>query len=106
MCQAYQAVSNQDEFASVPSGHAISHLLYLRTRDQPDVTARALAQIQASGGLVIDRQSRRTLGYAPVHSLSVTKLSAREARSVADRLAALDGVEDVWVEHRLVRLKA
>ena len=38
------------------------------------------------------------------HTLNLTGLSSQEARTIADRFAKIDEIEDVNVEHQSVRV--
>ena len=94
----------EDELATAFPGRVITHKLRVRSCDQLTVAMAALAEIEALGGRLEDLHVSRTLGGTLTHDLNMTGLSAREARMIADRLAAVDGVEDARVEHHLVRV--
>ena len=64
----------------------------------------ALAQIEAIGARLDGLRLSRTADGILNHCLNLTGLSARQARALADRLAKIDGIEDVRVEHHVVRV--
>jgi hypothetical protein len=91
------ALEPEDEVATAFPGRVISHELRVRSRDQLTVAMAALAEIHALGGRLEGLQLSRTLGGTLTHCLNVTGLSARDARAIADRLAATDGIEGARV---------
>jgi hypothetical protein len=102
--EAKFALETEDELAIAFPGQIISHKLRVRSRDELTVAMAALAEIRARGGRLDGLQLSRNLGGTLTHCLSVTGLSARDARMIADRLAEVNGVEDARVEHHLVRV--
>jgi hypothetical protein len=94
---------DEDEIALVFPDCDLTHVLTIISSDQLSVGIEALTAVRAIGGrLEALNLSRRAAAFE--HQLKVVGLRPRQARLLADRLAALPGVAHASVEHWLARV--
>ncbi len=91
-----------DELEFVFKGSSFTHVLSITSGDQIDVALTALQAVKASGG-ALDSLHLNRRGAALEHRLSLVGIRPYEARRLADRIAALPGVEAASVEHHILR---
>lgn len=94
--------SADDELEHIFPGSSLVHCLTVTTGNLLTVSIEALEAIRNSGG-GLDALHLVRRDQALDHRLMLVGLRPREARVLADRLAALPGVDHVSVEHRLMR---
>jgi hypothetical protein len=75
-----------------------------RLRLHPPAVCAQLGSIDRGDERLDGLPVSRTVGGTLNHSLHLTGLSTQEARTIADRLANIDEIEDVRVEHQSVRV--
>jgi hypothetical protein len=93
----------EDELGQAFPDCVLTHVLTIVSSDQLSIAIEALATIRASGGgLTALSLSRRA--EASEHRLNVVGLRPRQAHLLAERLAALPGVESASVEHQFLRV--
>jgi len=91
-----------DEIEQAFPGRVLTHLLTVSSHDQLSIAIEALqAILDAGGGLEALHLIRR--GDRLDYQLRVVGLRPRQARLLADRLVALQGVVSARVEHQLLR---
>ena len=91
-----------DEFEQAFPGCSLTHVLSITTRNQLDVAIEILSLIRSAGG-VLDGLQLGRFGGALAQRLNVTGLRAHQTRVLANRIAALPGVEHASVEHQILR---
>jgi hypothetical protein len=91
-----------DELEQAFPGCALTHVLSVTTRNQLDVAIEILSLIRSEGG-VLDGLQLGRLGGALAQRLNVTGLRPQQTRVLANRIAALPGVEHASVEHQILR---
>jgi hypothetical protein len=91
-----------DELEQAFPGCALTHVLSVTTRNQLDVAIEILSLIRSEGG-VLDGLQLGRLGGALAQRLNVTGLRPHQTRVLANRIAALPGVEHASVEHQILR---
>lgn len=91
-----------DELEQAFPGCALTHVLSVTTRNQLDVAIEILTLIRSEGG-VLDGLQLGRLGGALAQRLNVTGLRPHQTRVLANRIAALPGVEHASVEHQILR---
>jgi hypothetical protein len=94
---------DEDELEQAFPGCALTHVLTMVCCDQISIAIEALAMIGAAGGGVVALSLVRRSG-AFEHRLKLVDLRAGQARRLAERLAALPGVQGASVEHQLLRI--
>ena len=102
MPNAAHDAAAEDELAEAFPGIAITHLLTITTRDPLSAAIAALEAIRASGGGLEALSLARFAGGLD-HRLRIVGLRPHQARRLADRIAALPGVDRAAVEHQLLR---
>jgi hypothetical protein len=91
-----------DEIESVFPDRDLTHVLTITSSDRLSIAIETLIAVRAIGGqLEALSLSRRAGGFE--HRLKIVGLRSRQARCLADRLAALPGVDHASVEHWLLR---
>ncbi len=101
MLSAASDTFTEDELEQAFPGCVLTHVLTIVSCDQLSIAIEVLVAIRASGGgLVALSLVRRP--EAAEHRLKVVGLRPRQARLLAERLAALPGVECASVEHQLL----
>lgn len=91
-----------DELEAVFRGSRFTHVLSIRSGDQLDVALAALQAVQA-GGAGLDALHLTRRGDGLEHRLTLVGVRPHAARRLADRIAALPGVETATVEHHILR---
>jgi hypothetical protein len=91
-----------DELEQAFPGCALTHVLSVTTRNQLDVAIEILSLIRSEGG-VLDGLQLGRLGGNLAQRLNVTGLRPHQTRVLANRIAALPGVEHASVEHQILR---
>jgi hypothetical protein len=80
-------------------GHHVS-----RSRLHPPAVCAHLGSVDRGDEPLDGLHVSRTVGGMLNHTLNLTGLSSQEARTIADRFAKIDEIEDVNVEHQSVRV--
>ncbi len=91
-----------DELELAFPGCSLTHVLNVTSRNQLDVAIEILSLIRAAGG-VLDGLHLGRIGGALAQRLHVTGLRPHQTRVLANRIAALPGVEHASVEHQILR---
>lgn len=93
---------DEDELEQALPGCVFTHVLTITCHDQLSIAIEALGAIRAAGGGLTALNLACRSGAAE-HRLKVVGLRPQQARRLAERLAALPGVERASVEHQLLR---
>jgi hypothetical protein len=93
----------EDDIEQAFPGCALTHVLTITSNDQLSVAIDALRAVRASGADIESLHLSR-LPSALEHRLKIVGLRPRQARNLAETLAAQPGIERASVEHQFLRI--
>ncbi len=93
----------EDDIEQAFPGCTLTHILTITSKDHLSIAIHALNAVRASGG-DIEALHLSRLPSALEHRLKIVGLRPRQARRLADALAAQPGIDRASVEHQFLRI--